>query len=55
MRRMRLALAGGAFALIAAVSAIEPSLETTLPAAAVLPGHALEFPRDYGSHPQFGI
>jgi predicted secreted hydrolase len=28
---------------------------TAEPAAPVLPGYVLEFPRDYGSHPQFGI
>jgi predicted secreted hydrolase len=27
----------------------------TAPLAAVVPGYALEFPRDYGSHPQFGV
>jgi predicted secreted hydrolase len=28
---------------------------TSTPLAAVVPGYALEFPRDHGSHPQFGI
>jgi predicted secreted hydrolase len=55
MRTMRLALAALTFALMAAGSATEPPAVTALPAAAVLPGHELEFPRDYGSHPQFGI
>jgi predicted secreted hydrolase len=32
-----------------------PPQEDTLPSAAVEAGHALEFPRDYGSHAQFGI
>jgi len=44
-------VAGGGLALCAAAIAEPPPPA----AAAVVPGHALEFPRDYGSHPQFGI
>jgi predicted secreted hydrolase len=29
--------------------------EMAVPPATVIPGYALEFPRDYGSHPQFGL
>jgi predicted secreted hydrolase len=38
----------------AALAIAEPA-ETAAPPAAVVAGYALEFPRDYGSHPQFGI
>ena len=36
----------------AALAIAEPA-ETAAPPAAVVAGYALEFPRDYGSHPQF--
>jgi predicted secreted hydrolase len=39
-------------ALCAAVATAEP-LQAS--AGTVVPGHALEFPGDYGSHPQFGV
>ena len=44
-------LACGGLTLCAAAIAQPPQPA----AAAVVPGHALEFPGDYGSHPQFGI
>ena len=44
-----------AVALAAAASATEPAAEKAPPPAAVVPGYALEFPRDYGSHPQFDL
>jgi predicted secreted hydrolase len=46
-------LAWRAIGLAAATGAGDPP--SALPPAPVLPGHALEFPRDYGSHPQFGL
>jgi predicted secreted hydrolase len=54
VRLAALLLTCGARALSAG-SATEPPPETAAPAAAVVAGHALEFPRDYGSHPQFGV
>jgi predicted secreted hydrolase len=44
-----------ALALTASAIATEPPLDAAPPAASVVPGYALEFPRDYGSHPQFGV
>ncbi|HEY4973286.1 MAG TPA: carotenoid 1,2-hydratase [Steroidobacteraceae bacterium] len=45
----------GALFLTAAAMAAEPALPSGPPPASVVPGYALEFPRDYGSHPQFGV
>jgi predicted secreted hydrolase len=44
-----------AIALPATAAAPEPAPETAASPATVVPGYAFEFPRDYGSHPQFGI
>jgi predicted secreted hydrolase len=43
-----------AVGLAAAVAAAE-STETMTPPTGVQPGYTLEFPRDYGSHPGFGV
>jgi predicted secreted hydrolase len=54
---MRLApamLACSGFALCAAAVLAEAP-QPGAPPPAVVPGYTLEFPRDYGSHPQFGI
>jgi predicted secreted hydrolase len=45
-------LACGGLALCAAATSAEPSPPS---ATGVVAGHALEFPGDYGSHPQFGV
>jgi predicted secreted hydrolase len=50
----RCTLACGALALCAAAMTAEPP-QPAADAATVVPGHALQFPGDYGSHPQFGI
>lgn len=41
--------------LTATAAELQPPPEIALPAATVIPGYTLEFPRDYGSHPQFGL
>ena len=33
----------------------QPTASTSPPPAGVVPGYTLEFPRDFGSHPQFGV
>lgn len=40
---------------LCAAAAVAEAPETAAPLAAVVPGYTLEFPRDYGSHPRFGI
>jgi len=52
LRRVPLALCAGAL-LVAAAAASEP--DSPPPPASVVPGYTLEFPRDFGSHPQFGV
>jgi predicted secreted hydrolase len=44
-----------ALALTASAIASEPPLEAGQSPTSVQPGYAMEFPRDYGSHPQFGV
>jgi predicted secreted hydrolase len=50
----RAMLACGGLALCAAATMAEPP-QPAADAAAVVPGYVLQFPGDYGSHPQFGI
>ena len=49
---LALALAGAVTSSLAADATHAPPTPRP-PAAQVLPGHALQFPRDYGSHPEF--
>jgi predicted secreted hydrolase len=44
-----------ALPLTATAAGVQPPPETAVPAARVVPGYTLEFPRDHGSHPQFGV